>query len=359
MKKIFLFLSLITIITFVGCQKDDNNTSTQSHESNIQVEMPRFLTAHGGKIYATCYNPCCVIRIDTATLKVEAMCKLGKYHPEGLCALGNKLYVTSGSISDESSNYSYDNKIYVVDIASFSIVDSILTGYNPERIAELDNNRIIVSYRGDYASNPEGTDIIDVHTKNATTLSIPLYKFDFYQGNIYGYTVAYDASWNVTNKFYRIDANSLEHTEILTNFTAADHAYGMNVNPNNGDLIIMTDGNYIGAGDAYIYHNDGTIRCNAKEMTTMPSKAVAIDNNTLMILCEGSWGYNDSDISIYNFTNNTVVNNAFALTNGRGLGDVGQDILLYGNKIYTTVTCSNTIEVIERSSEPRSMQILL
>ena len=78
-----------------------------------------------------------------------------------------------------------------------------------------------------------------------------------------------------------------------------------------------------------------------------------------MILCEGNWGYNDSEISIINLTNSTASNNAFQQSNSRGLGDVGQDLLIYGNKIYATISCSNTIEVMTRSHEPHSQQIKL
>lgn len=364
MKKALYIMIAVATMAMVGCQKDDEKRNDNNHNGNndgarVEAEMPRFLCAHDGKVYASCYDPCCVVRIDTTTLKVEALCRLGGFHPEGLCVVGNKLYITSGSISDEDYNYYYDNKVYVVDIATFAVCDSLTTGYNPERIIALDGHRVVVSYRGDYGANPEGCDVIDVLTKQTTPLSTDLYKFDLYQGNLYGYSVTYDANWNPTNKFYRIDVNNLQATEILTDFPAADHAYGININPFNGDIIVMTDGNYISNGDVYVYQNNGSLRREACEAMSMPSKAVAVNSTTLLILNEGSWGYNDSELSLFNTASGQMNNNAFAQSNGRGLGDVGQDLLHYGSKIYATVSCSNSIEVMEANNSLHSTQIRL
>ena len=200
----------VTFSNSIECVDINSGTSTRIALGQQNAQNPRYLATSGQNLYATCYNPPSIICIDTLQKNVTATCRLGKFHPEGICALNGKLYIASSNISDENYNYSYDNKIYVVDIPSFSLVDSITVGYNPALVKVLDASHIVVNSWGNYSSDPGGTYIIDVNTKNVTLLDIILYNFDVYQGNIYGYTNPFTAF-----KFYKIDGSTRIATEIL------------------------------------------------------------------------------------------------------------------------------------------------
>ncbi len=65
------------------------------------------------------------------------------------------------------------------------------------------------------------------------------------------------------------------------------------------------------------------------------------------ILNEGGFRSNNSTLSYYNLENGSVVNSFFAQKNGRGLGDTGNDIQVYGSKMYIVVNASNTVEVVD------------
>ena len=67
----------------------------------------------------------------------------------------------------------------------------------------------------------------------------------------------------------------------------------------------------------------------------------------LYILCEGLWGNNNSTLAYYSFDNQVSDNDYFNTINGRGLGDTGNDMKIYGSKIYIAVTTSSQIEVID------------
>ena len=75
------------------------------------------------------------------------------------------------------------------------------------------------------------------------------------------------------------------------------------------------------------------------------------DNNTsgrkALVLCEGGWGNNDASIVMLDVDNGKATTDWFTACNGRDLGDVAQDVLLYGSKAYVTVTFSNSLEVID------------
>ena len=65
------------------------------------------------------------------------------------------------------------------------------------------------------------------------------------------------------------------------------------------------------------------------------------------ILNSGNWGDNDANIAIYNPSDKTLAANAFYAANGQKLGDVGQDIQVYGNDVFIAVNASQTIFVTD------------
>ncbi len=75
------------------------------------------------------------------------------------------------------------------------------------------------------------------------------------------------------------------------------------------------------------------------------------------VLNEGLWGANNASISI--FTQSGITNDWFAQNNGRGLGDLGQDMIRYGSRLYVVVHSSSTIECINPNTGVSSKQISL
>ncbi len=91
--------------------------------------MPRQLVAHEGKVYVSAYlDPAdkdysFVARLDTIEYKPEYAKITGK-HSEGLTTEGNELFICQ-------SGQGRDNKIAVVDLATFKEKEVITVGYNP------------------------------------------------------------------------------------------------------------------------------------------------------------------------------------------------------------------------------------
>lgn len=83
------------------------------------------------------------------------------------------------------------------------------------------------------------------------------------------------------------------------------------------------------------------------------------DNGRVYILNEGVWGGNDAELSRFSPTDNSIINDYFASKNGRGLGDVGNDIEIYGGKMYVVVNTSNTVEVLNPKTGNSIQQIPL
>ncbi len=68
------------------------------------------------------------------------------------------------------------------------------------------------------------------------------------------------------------------------------------------------------------------------------------------ILNSGGYGNNDASIAAYDFATKAVYTNVFWSQNKKKiLGDTGQDLLVYGSKVYTAVYNSNTIFITDKN----------
>jgi len=74
---------------------------------------------------------------------------------------------------------------------------------------------------------------------------------------------------------------------------------------------------------------------------------VDVFTNGVLVVNEGLFHQNNSTLSWVNFSNGKVYNQIFEQKTGRQLGDTGNDIGVYGSKIYVVVNVSNTIEVLD------------
>ena len=80
----------------------------------------------------------------------------------------------------------------------------------------------------------------------------------------------------------------------------------------------------------------------------------------MYLLNEGNMGSNKASIDFVDFKNAYYVRNMYAERNPtiiKELGDVGNDIQIYGNKIYAVINCSHKVEVMDAHSLVRIGQI--
>lgn len=340
MKRIALFA--LTALTVLGMASCDKSTDTDPIPANATPETPRYMAAYGGKIYVSCYRqPACVARIDTATLSVEATCTLGHYQPEGIAAAGGRLFVASSWIADESGAVLRDNKVYVIDIASFRLIDSVVVGLNPQRVVAIDNGHVAVNYLGDYAGTPGGSCIIDAASLDVVQTGYEMTNLCAWNGSVYAYCAPYGSPHPA---FFRLDPPSLDTTGLLGN-TSVDSPYGIAVV--DGDIYI-TSGLYNSNGDVYRFSSDGTLQWQA-EAGVFTNKVEPVGDGTAYVLSEGSWGSSNASLGRVDLASGTMQRNVFSPANGRDLGDVAQDVVVYGNKAFVSVSFSNTIEVVNTS----------
>jgi len=78
------------------------------------------------------------------------------------------------------------------------------------------------------------------------------------------------------------------------------------------------------------------------------------------LLNEGNMGSNKSTLDYFDFTTGTYQRNIYAAVNPtvpKQLGDVGNDIAIYGSRLYAVINASNKVEVMDAGTARRIGQI--
>ncbi|WP_126973601.1 YncE family protein [Gynurincola endophyticus] len=78
------------------------------------------------------------------------------------------------------------------------------------------------------------------------------------------------------------------------------------------------------------------------------------------LLNEGNMGSNKSTLDYFNYATGTFQRNIYAITNPtvpKELGDVGNDLAIYGSRLYAVINASNKVEVMEAKTARRIGQI--
>ena len=70
----------------------------------------------------------------------------------------------------------------------------------------------------------------------------------------------------------------------------------------------------------------------------------------ILVLNEGLFNQNNSSLSWINTSDHSVNSSFFEQKTGRGLGDTGNDLKRYGNKLYVVVNVSSTVEILDATT---------
>lgn len=68
------------------------------------------------------------------------------------------------------------------------------------------------------------------------------------------------------------------------------------------------------------------------------------------ILNEGNYGANNTTLTYYDFDTRVATTDFYKTVNGSGLGDTGNDMILYGSKLYIVMNVSSYLEVADAST---------
>ena len=220
---------------------------------NLSGKQPRFITFLDNKGYISCFDGD-VVRIDTATLEVEATVHTGP-NPDGICTSNGKIYVcNSGGL-----NYpNYGNTVSVIDPVSFTVTKDITVTTNPTRIKAFNDRYVYVVSCGDYDSIPYAFQKIDCQTDSVVKIyDLEVLNLEISKNLAYIYTFDYSAMNSAWIKVLDLETDEIVKEQFISDGTVIKTPYGIKVNQLNGDVYITDAGDFKTNSDVYCFDKNG------------------------------------------------------------------------------------------------------
>lgn len=239
----------------------------------------RYLAAEDGYVYAS-FHGGVVAKINAKTLQVEAKLHVGGNNLEGVAIEDDNLYVAN-SYSHGESGYVYHTDVYVVDLRTFKLKETLKVSENPNALLEEDDKVFVISW-GNYGDKGYSFQMIDPKNNNAVIEIAVATKMAAANDRVYLVNSVTDWSTHTTtNTFFSYDVKSgrLNNESFLKNAPAelgSKSVCMMAVDEKSGDIYIgMSDYNV--NGDMYRFKKDGTFVEKFGCGGLNPSKAVFFD----------------------------------------------------------------------------------
>ncbi|PRY55456.1 hypothetical protein B0I27_101426 [Arcticibacter pallidicorallinus] len=236
--------------------------------NKIDIQNCRYITFDAGKAYVSSYEGTpgnsnkaegSVVRIDTASLRIEASTKVGR-QPEEMAIVGRKLYVANSGGYDPTN---YERSVSVIDLDSFQELKRIDVAENLHRVRADKYGDIYVSSRGDYYGTPSKLSVINTRTEQVKKV------FDISTSNIWiddDLAYVYSLEWDYASQRNTVNyslINVRDETVIEGNFIKdgtdkiITKPFGIAVDPETKDIYVTDAKDYLSPGTLYCFDKNG------------------------------------------------------------------------------------------------------
>ena len=252
------------------------DATTAEYLGEVTVKNCRYIAFYDGKAYVTSYAGAfgsgeqlgSVAEIDTTTLALTGrICQVG-YQPDGIAAVDGKLYVAN---SGGYRSPEYDNRLSVIDIASFTEIKKIELLPSMDRIAVSRDKKLYITSRGNYMEYPDHNPplpyipstlvVFDPQTESIVKdFNLPASNICITGDSCYAIYTDY-----INETHYNI-INTKTQSVVSENFikdgsdTGIRIPYAIAVNPKNRDIIVCDATDFVSPGEIYYYGRDGILK---------------------------------------------------------------------------------------------------
>lgn len=235
----------------------------------VEIANPRYMAFDGDYAYITSFagnieltpdytQRGYLAKVDTKTLKIVARCEVG-FQPEGVAIVGGKAYVAN------SGGYmapNYENTLSVVDLATMTVTDTIQIAINLQYVVADSHGCLWVTSRGDYGATPATLSRYDL-SEGKVTLTLPLSVGALWLEKDELYTVGqvYDENWNSVNSYAAVNVLTGQTRDFVSQAVKQQitTAYGIAVNPDDGQIIVTDAGNFVNPGFVHCLDPQGNL----------------------------------------------------------------------------------------------------
>ena len=219
--------------------------------NNNVNKQPRYAVGTRGKVYVTSWDNTVSV-IDTTSLSIVKTINVGA-NPEGIAASANFLYVANSG----AFNTTPDSTVSLIDLNTEVELRKIKVGVNPAKIEINTAGNVFVSAYGNFSTIPASISVINGIT-NTTSINLGS-GFAYTNIRIFG-DIAYlynNYGGTGTAKVYNTATNTVVRNEFVTDGTAVQTPYGINIDEQNGDVYIADAGNFATAGKVTCFTSAG------------------------------------------------------------------------------------------------------
>ena len=239
-------------------------------EKVLEVDSPRFIVNDGQYAYITSYAgavygaeemvPGKVYRIDRTNYSISTV-EVG-YQPEGLAILNGKLYVANSG----GYNWMHDNRISVIDIASFKLEKHIEAPMTNLFQMVATKDKIWVSSYGEssWYQDADGNWLSTVSAPQSVVSMTPSGKFTTWDGVhankmslcgntliCFGNDAEMEGGWDNCLYFVNTTGTSFQKVHFSdTPLATIGYPYAILMDESNNDIYIA-DGNFTGGSTLY------------------------------------------------------------------------------------------------------------
>lgn len=232
------------------------DANTCERIGKIDVNSPRYAAVAGDYLYVSSWvgganNQGSVVKINLNTDKVVGALGVG-IHPEEMAVLNGKLYVTS---SQDYNTGEFDDRLVVVDLATFTAESVIHAGINQTQIKAADNGLLYVVSAGNYADVASSIYVIDpMNPTNIKQIDMPATRLALYKDKGYVLASMYDENWNATYTLSSFDLGTFTTSAMqLDGFDRLETPYSIAVDPYTGTFYVGDARDYTSAGRVYAF----------------------------------------------------------------------------------------------------------
>jgi Uncharacterized conserved protein len=221
---------------------------------NGVARQPRYFAFYKDKAYI-CNFDGTVARIDTTTLQVDGIVKVGR-NPDGICVANGKLYVANSGGLNETN---LDNTVSVIDTKTFTETKKITVRNNLGTILSDEAGNVYVVSRESYNYTIGDYDCKLHRIDSETDKLIKTYDLSVVSFTIYGHLAyLYSYSSNVESiKVMDTRTGEIIDDNFIKDGTQITRTYNIEVNPANGDVYICDAQNYVINGSIVCFNKNG------------------------------------------------------------------------------------------------------
>lgn len=236
---------------------------------HVDIPNCRFVAFHEGYAYVSSYVGKVggasvvgsVYKVDTLSMKVVGQVEVG-YQPDELAVVGNRLYVANSGGYNVLQGLGYDNRVSVIDLATFTVAKHIAVAPNLFRIRADRNGRLWVASRGNYMDMPSRLYLLQDDAV-ADSIDTPVSDMAFRGDSLVYYGAQTDVFTGRSTVGYGIiDTGSLKiiSSHLIEDPSVVETPYGIMIHPQTGDIYLMDATNYVSSGRLFCFDDAGRLK---------------------------------------------------------------------------------------------------